>query len=204
MVWSQVISDWFGLIRGGFKRTLFWSGKILSAIGSDQTPYQAHLIRSAVIFYWAMKLIIQTSIFSKWIFYNRIKEIRLEWKPFTDQTISSAIESDQNLTEHTIVGSGVTFELKIVWSQIILSLQSSGQWYEFGLGHGRTIVSIMVSFWSDQKSFPSGKVWSEKTSSALQAHTVFRVHFSLISGHFGLWVSYQRSLPYGTSTWVYW
>ena len=103
--------------------------------------------------------------------------------------------------ERTIVWSGVTFERTIVWSEVILSAQSSGQWSGFELGYGRTIVWTMVWLWSDQMSFPSEKVWSETVLSALRAHTVFRAHFSLIKGYFGLGGSDQGSLPDGTSTW---
>ena len=42
MVWSEVTSGWFILIRGGFKGTLVWSEKILSAIGSDQRPFRVN------------------------------------------------------------------------------------------------------------------------------------------------------------------
>ena len=109
--------------------------------------------------------------------------------------------------KRTIVWSGVTFERTFVWSEVILSAQSSGRWSGFGMGHGRTVVWTMVWFWSDQRSFPSGKIWSESVSSAFRAHTVFRAHFSLIRGYFGLGWSDQRLLSSGTvwseatSTW---
>ena len=104
--------------------------------------------------------------------------------------------------ERKIVWSGVTFKRTVVWSGLIVSAPSSGQWSGFGLGHGRTIFWTMVWFGSDQRSFPSGKVWSETASSAHRAHTLFQAHFSLISGHFGLARSVQKSHPDGTSTWV--
>ena len=114
--------------------------------------------------------------------------------------------------ERTIVWSGVTFERTKGLSEVILSAQSSGQCSGFELGHGRTIVWTMVWLWSDQRSFPSGKVWSETVSSALRAHTVFRrtlvwsedtlVWEGLIRGNFPLARSDQGSLPDGTSTWV--
>ena len=100
--------------------------------------------------------------------------------------------------ERTLVWSGVTFERTIVWSEVILSARSSGRWSGFGLGHGRTIVWTMVWFWSDQRSFPPGRVWSEIVSSALRAQMVFRAHFSLIRGYFGLGWSDQRLLSSGT------
>ena len=75
-----------------------------------------------------------------------------------------------------------------------------------------TIVWTMVWIWSDQRSFPSAKVWSETVSSALRAHMLFRAHFSMIRGYFGLGCSDQnffrlarsdqRSLLDGTSIWV--
>ena len=113
--------------------------------------------------------------------------------------------------ERTIVRPGVPFERTIVWSEVILRAQSSGRWSGFCLGHGCTIVWTMFWFWSDQRSFPSGKLWSETALSALGAHTVFRAHFSLIRGYFGLgWSeirgyfclarSDQRFIPDGTST----
>ena len=100
--------------------------------------------------------------------------------------------------ERTIVWSEVTFERTLVWSEVIFSAQSSGRWSGFCLGHGRTIVRTMVWLCSDQRSFPSGKVWSESVSSALRAHMVFRAHFSLIRGYFGLGWSDQRLLSSGT------
>ena len=100
--------------------------------------------------------------------------------------------------ERTLVWSGVTFERTLVWSKVILSAQSSRRWSGFRLGHGRKIVWTMVWFWSDQRCFPSGKVWSETVSSALRAHTVFGAHFSLIRGYFGLGWSDQRLLSSGT------
>ena len=39
--WS--LPDGNGLIRGGFKRTIVWSEKILSPIGSDQSPFRAEV-----------------------------------------------------------------------------------------------------------------------------------------------------------------
>ena len=42
MAWSEVISVWVSVIRGGFKRSLVWSEKILSAIGSDLRPFRTH------------------------------------------------------------------------------------------------------------------------------------------------------------------
>ena len=62
----------------------------------------------------------------------------------------------------------------------------------------RKIVRTMVSFLSDQRSFPTGKVWSETVLSAVSAHIVFRAHFSVIRGYFGLGWSDQRLLSSGT------
>ena len=66
------------------------------------------------------------------------------------------------------------------WSEVISSAKLSKRWSAFGLGHDRTFVWTMVWFWSNRRSFPSGKVWSETVTSALQATTVFRPLFSLI------------------------
>ena len=68
----------------------------------------------------------------------------------------------------------------------------------------------MVRFRSDQRSFPSGKVWSGRILSVLRA---LGAHFSLIRGYFGhRWSdqsyirparSDQRSVPDDTSTWEF-
>ena len=47
----RALQDGNGLIRGGFKRTLGWSEKILSAIGSDQRPFRAEIFSSDFLFY---------------------------------------------------------------------------------------------------------------------------------------------------------
>ena len=94
------------------------------------------------------------------------------------------------------------FEHAIVWSEIKMSAQSSGWWSGFGLGHGCAMAWRMIWFRSDQRSFPSCKVWPETVSSALRAHTVFRVHFSPIKAYFGMRWSDQRSLPDGIEAWV--
>ena len=81
----------------------------------------------------------------------------------------------------------------------------SGPWWQ--------IVWTIVWFRSDQRSFPSGKVSSEKTWIAIGVHTVFQTHFSLIKDTLvwdGLIKGYFRlersdpTLSDGISTWGNW
>ena len=119
--------------------------------------------------------------------------------PWSHNSLNNGLEVVIRCLEKGLI-SGI-FGLGIVWSEVIWSAQLSGRWSGFGLGHGRTIVWTMVWFGSDQRSFLSGKVWSEKVLSALRAYTVFWAHISSIRGYSRLARSDQRSLPYGTSTW---
>ena len=105
------------------------------------------------------------------------------------------------------------FERTIVWSEVILSTQSSGRWSGFGPGQGRTIVRTQLSDFplirrhftmerSDQRQFRAHLertqcfertlVWSEDTL----------IWDGLIRGCFRLVRSDVRSLPDGTSTWA--
>ena len=82
-----------------------------------------------------------------------------------------------------ITGSGIWFERTLVWSEV-----------------------TSIWGWCDQRSLPDGyslirgqgMAWSEADSSALRAHAVFHVDFSLTSGYFGLECSDQMLLLSGT------
>ena len=80
--------------------------------------------------------------------------------------------------KRTLVWPEVTFERSIVGSEVILSAQTSGQWFGNGLGQGRTKVWLMVWFRLDQWSFPSCKVWSATFERSSNAHEVSSAHQS--------------------------
>ena len=79
-----------------------------------------------------------------------------------------------------------------------LSKRLSGHWSGFCLSHGSKIVWTMVWLRCDEWSFQFDQVRLETTLIANRAHTVFRGHFSLISGNFARGRSYQRFLSSAT------
>ena len=107
-------------------------------------------------------LITQTTIFMKWMYYNKIRAVR--WFRAHNSPLRSEF-----WTHNSLIRSD--FERTIVWTMVWVW---SGPWLNNRLDNGMILV------------------WSETVLSALTVHMVFRAHFSLIRKYFGLGWSDQR------------
>ena len=120
----------------------------------------------------------QRPIFKKWIYFNKIRA--LSWFRARNIPIRSDFWALNSLIRSY-------FERTTVWTIVWVWC---GPWLHNRLDNGLIVVwSEVLSVW---------KIWSETVLSALRAHTVFRAHFCLIRGYFGLWCSDQRLLLSGT------